>query len=107
LALDPQSVEAQSWLAIALTGRVVDGVTDTAEADIVRAEGLAGQALAAAPRSGDAHYAKGQVLRAQRRFAEAIPEYETVLAFANASARAGYLSDRAMPLPIRGGQVGS
>jgi tetratricopeptide (TPR) repeat protein len=51
------------------------------EADIVRAEGLAGQALAAAPRSGHAHYAKGQVLRAQRRFAEAIPEYETVLAF--------------------------
>ena len=39
------------------------------------------QALAAAPRSAHAHYARGQVLRAQRRFAEAIPEYETVLAF--------------------------
>jgi TolB-like protein/Flp pilus assembly protein TadD len=81
LALDPQSVEAQSWLAIALTGRVVDGISDTARADIVRAEHLAMQALAAAPRSAHAHYAKGQVLRAQRRFAEAIPEYETVLAF--------------------------
>jgi len=81
LALDPQSVEAKSWLAIALTGRVLDNVTDTAEADIVRAEHLAGLALAAAPRSAHAHYAKGQVLRAQRRFAEAIPEYETVLAF--------------------------
>jgi len=27
-----------------------------------------------------AHYAKGQVLLAQNRFEEAIPEYETVLA---------------------------
>jgi tetratricopeptide (TPR) repeat protein len=81
LALDPQSVAAQSWLAIALTGRVVDGISDTARADIVRAEHLAALALAAAPRSAHAHYAKGQVLRAQRRFAEAIPEYETVLAF--------------------------
>jgi TolB-like protein/class 3 adenylate cyclase len=81
LALDPQSVEAQSWLAIALTGRVVDGISDTARADIVRAEYLAMQALAAAPRSAYAHYAKGQVLRAQRRFGEAIPEYEIVLAF--------------------------
>jgi TolB-like protein/class 3 adenylate cyclase len=81
LVLDPRSVEAQSWLAIALTGRVLDNMTDTAKADIVRAEGLAGLALSASPRSGFAHYAKGQVLRAQRRFAEAIPAYETVLAF--------------------------
>jgi TolB-like protein len=81
LVLDPSSVEAQSWLAIALTGRVLDNMTDTAEADIVRAEGLAGLALSASPRSGFAHYAKGQVLRAQHRFAEAIPAYETVLAF--------------------------
>jgi adenylate cyclase len=81
LALDPQSVEAKSWLAIALTGRVIDAITDIAAADIERAEQLAGQALAAAPRNAYAHYARGQVLRAQRRFAEAIPEYETVLAF--------------------------
>jgi TolB-like protein/Flp pilus assembly protein TadD len=81
LELDPQSVEAQSWLAIALTGRALDGSTDTVAADIVRAEHLAGQALTAAPRNADAHYARGQVLRVQRRFAEAIPEYETVLAF--------------------------
>jgi tetratricopeptide (TPR) repeat protein len=80
LVLDPRSVEAQAWLAIALTGRVLDNMTDTAETDIVRAEGLAGLALAASPRSGFVHYAKGQVLRAQRRFAEAIPAYETVLA---------------------------
>jgi len=36
--------------------------------------------LAASPQSAAAHRAKGHVRRAQRRFAEAIPEYETVLA---------------------------
>ena len=61
--------------------RVLDGMTDTAAADIARAEGLVGQALAASPRSPFAHFAKGQVLRAQGRYAEAIPEYETALAF--------------------------
>jgi TolB-like protein/Flp pilus assembly protein TadD len=80
LALDPGSIEAQSWLANALAGRVLANMTDTAAADILRAEGLAGRALAASPRSPLPHYTKGQVLRAQRRYAEAIPEYETVLA---------------------------
>jgi hypothetical protein len=37
---------------------------------LVRAEDLAGQALAAAPGNGVAHNAKGQVLRAQREGAE-------------------------------------
>jgi TolB-like protein/class 3 adenylate cyclase/Flp pilus assembly protein TadD len=76
LAFDPQSVEAQSRLATALMGRVLDNMSDTVTADLVRAEGLAGRALAASPRSPLAHFAKGQVLRAQRRFEEAIPEYE-------------------------------
>jgi TolB-like protein len=67
LALDPRSVEAQSYLAIQLTARVLDNMTDTAAADIARAEGLAGQALASSPTGGLAHYAKGQVLRAQNR----------------------------------------
>ena len=80
LALDPGSVEAQSRLAGMLAGRVMDNTTDTATADIVRAEGLAGQALAALPHSYLVHYAKAQVLRAQRRYAEAIPEYEMALA---------------------------
>ena len=54
---------------------------DSEAADIERAKGLSVQALAASPRSPLAHYAKGQVLRAQRRFQEAIPEYETAAAF--------------------------
>jgi adenylate cyclase len=80
LALDPQSVEAQSRLATSLAARVLVNMTDTAAADILRAERLAGQALAASPRDPLAHFAEGQVLRAQGRPEEAIPEYETALA---------------------------
>jgi TolB-like protein/class 3 adenylate cyclase/tetratricopeptide (TPR) repeat protein len=81
LALDPRSSEAQSYLAIELMARVLDGMADTAAADVTRAEELAGKALAASPRSGLAHFAQGQVLRTQHRYAEAIPEYEMALAF--------------------------
>jgi TolB-like protein/class 3 adenylate cyclase/Flp pilus assembly protein TadD len=81
LALDPQSVETQSLLAgSALMGRVLNVMSDTALADIARAEGLVEQALAASPQSVVAHFAKGQVLRAQNRYEEAIREYETALA---------------------------
>jgi tetratricopeptide (TPR) repeat protein len=80
LALDPQSVAAQSYLASELAARVMGAMTDAPAADIARAEDLAGHALAASPRSPLAHSAKGQVLRAQRRFEEAITEYEMVLA---------------------------
>jgi TolB-like protein/class 3 adenylate cyclase len=88
LALDPRSAEAQSLLAGALAGRALDGMTDTATTDISRAEGLVGQALAASPRSALSHYARGQVLRAQHRWEEAIPEYETVLALNRNAAQA-------------------
>jgi adenylate cyclase len=80
LTLDPQSVEAQGLLARTLAARGMDGLTNSAEADITRAERLVWQALAATPRNPLAHYAKGQVLRAQGRCEEAIPEYETALA---------------------------
>jgi TolB-like protein/Flp pilus assembly protein TadD len=80
LALDPQSVEAQTHLAAVLVTRVDDGITDTAAADLVRAEGLVGQALAASSRSAYVHLVKGRVLRVQNRWEEAVPEYETALA---------------------------
>jgi TolB-like protein len=80
LALDRESVAAQSWLAIELAARALDSMTDTAAADIARAEDLAEQALAGSPRSALARLAKGQVLRAQHRYDEAILEYETVIA---------------------------
>jgi TolB-like protein/class 3 adenylate cyclase/Tfp pilus assembly protein PilF len=80
LAIDPRSVDAAAWLAVALTVRVTDELSDSPDADLQRAERLAAQALAAAPNYGLAHYAKAQVLRAQSRFKAAIPEYETAIA---------------------------
>ncbi len=80
LALDPRSTEARSSLAGALMSRVMSGMAESAAADIERAKGLVRQALAASPRDPLAHFAKGQVLRAQGRFEEAIPEYETAIA---------------------------
>jgi adenylate cyclase len=80
LALDPQSVEAQSRLAQLLVARVMDQMTDSAAADMERAVVLTGQALAASPRSFLPHFAKAQLLRAQGRYPDAIPEYGTALA---------------------------
>jgi adenylate cyclase len=93
LALDPGSIDAQSWLANGLAGRVLDGKSDSPAEDIKRAEALLAPALATSPRNPFLHHNKGQVLRAQAqgpfgldasartaRFAEAIPEYEIVLA---------------------------
>jgi TolB-like protein/class 3 adenylate cyclase len=79
LALDPQSVEAMSRLAHALVAGAEENMTDTAAADIARAEVLVDRALAASPRSGYAHFVKGRVLRMQHRLEEAILELETSL----------------------------
>src|SRR5262249_51982832 len=45
-----------------------------------RAEGLIDPILAARPRDVLAHLVKGTLLRAQNRFDEALPEFETALA---------------------------
>jgi adenylate cyclase len=58
LALDPQSVEAQTRLADSLVGRVLDQMTGSA--DLARSDGLVRQVLAASPRSADAHLVKGR-----------------------------------------------
>ena len=86
LALEPASVEARSLLAGTLSARAIFNFTDSAAADIARAETLVEQALAASPLSPSAHYAKGQLLYAQHRCDEAIPEFETVIAFSRNSA---------------------
>jgi TolB-like protein/DNA-binding winged helix-turn-helix (wHTH) protein/tetratricopeptide (TPR) repeat protein len=81
LQLDPNSVTAKSWLATTLMSRMFDAMADSPETDIARAKELAEEAVASSPRSPLAHFAKGMVLRAQGRDAEAIPEYEAVIAF--------------------------
>lgn len=80
LALDPHSVEAQSRLAVALSSRLLDDMSDTIDSDMEQAHQLVEQALAAAPESPLAHFAKAQLLRAQHHCEAAIPEYEAVLA---------------------------
>jgi adenylate cyclase len=80
LALDARSFEAQSWLATALAGRVLDQMSESRASDIARSETLADRALAAFPAGPLAHFAKAQVRRRQQRFEEAISEYETVVA---------------------------
>ena len=80
LELDPRSVEALSQLAHQMSGRVLTGISGQPPSDLARAQGLVDQALTASPRYAFAHFVKGQVLRAQERWEEAIPEYETALA---------------------------
>ena len=80
LMIDPRSVAAQSWLAVTLASRVLDQLSESPTSDIARAEKLIEQALATSPRSANVHFAKGQLLRAQGRCDEAIPEYETAIA---------------------------
>ena len=92
-ALDSGSLDAQRWLINGLIGRVLDGLSDSPAQDIKRAEALLATALAVAPRDPYLHYLKGQMLRAVAqgpfglspdarvaRFADAIPEYEILLA---------------------------
>ena len=93
LALDPASPEAQARLAVCLVSRVQDFIPESSKADIDRAYKLASQALMSSPRSALAHFAVADVLRTQRRYAEAISEYEAALAldrnFAHALADLG------------------
>ena len=80
LALDPQSVEAKTYLANALIGRVHEGLSGPSGVNLRRAEELVGEALTANPRYAFAHQTKGRVLQMQNHWAEAIPEFETTLA---------------------------
>jgi adenylate cyclase len=80
LALDPNSADAQAWLAAVLVVRVLDELSDFPDLDLHRAAELDASALAREPNSALAHYVRGQVLRAQGRCGEAIPEYETAIA---------------------------
>jgi tetratricopeptide (TPR) repeat protein len=54
-------------------------MTDSAAADLERADALVAQALAVAPGSALVHLVKGHVLGAQNRWEQIIPEFETAL----------------------------
>jgi adenylate cyclase len=80
-ALGPRSAEAQIWLAQRLVSGVLDFLSDSPAADLQRADELVTRALTASPNSAWAHFVRGQVLRAQSRYQEALIEYETAIAF--------------------------
>ena len=80
LARDPRSVDTQALLAIALAGRVLEQLSESVDSDIDRAERLIDAALSASPTHPLAHFAKAQILRAQRKYEAAIPEYATAIA---------------------------
>ena len=80
LTLDPSSVDAKALLALTLVGRVLEQMSDRVSADTQRADHLIQEALSTAPRHALAHFARGQLLRAQQRYEAAIPEYEAAVA---------------------------
>jgi TolB-like protein/Tfp pilus assembly protein PilF len=79
LALDPSSVAAQTWLASALVGRVLNGMSDAPDIDLQHADEAITRTLAVWPNNARAHFTEGQVRRAQSRCEEAIPEYERAI----------------------------
>ena len=80
LALDPSSVAAQTWLASTFVGRVLNGMSDDPTSDLQHADEAIARTLAVWPNNARAHFAEGQVRRAQSRYEEAIPEYERAIA---------------------------
>jgi len=80
LALDPGSIQARGLLAQALSGRVLEQMTETPAADLERAEALISDVLAASPHDPVAHLSRGRVLHAKSRYEAAIPEYERAVA---------------------------
>jgi len=72
--------DALAGLADALSGNVLDGFSDAPENDLRRSDELVSAVLAANPNNFLAHAVKAQILRAQKRYDEAIVEYETAIA---------------------------
>jgi adenylate cyclase len=79
LRVDPDSVGALTFLAYALSGRVLEQIAESGDDDLRRAAPLIDEVLAAAPGNPMAHLVRGQVLRAEQRFDAAIPEYEAAI----------------------------
>jgi class 3 adenylate cyclase/Tfp pilus assembly protein PilF len=79
-ALDPGSVDAQSFLAHALVARVLEQFSRQVRADIEAAERLIERTLTASPGHARSHFVRAHILRAQGRYEAAVPEYETAIA---------------------------
>ncbi len=80
LDADPNNVFALLTLSIKFYLPVIIGRSADPQADVKRADQLASRALALDANFSAAHSVKGNVLRAERRFDDAIAEYERALA---------------------------
>jgi tetratricopeptide (TPR) repeat protein len=80
LQLDEHFSSARLGLSDALSGRVLNGFSDAPEDDLRRADELVSRVLADDPNRSYPHRLKGNILRAQKRFDEAMFEYETDIA---------------------------
>jgi adenylate cyclase len=65
---------------LALAARVLEQITDTARADLARAEKLIEEVAIGSPNHPNLNFAKAQVLRAAHQYALAIPEYQAAIA---------------------------
>jgi tetratricopeptide (TPR) repeat protein len=80
LMRDPDSVDTQALLVVALTERVLEQISESVKDDLEYAERLIERLSASSPRHALTHFAKGHILRAHRRYEAAIPEYEAAVA---------------------------
>jgi TolB-like protein/DNA-binding winged helix-turn-helix (wHTH) protein/Flp pilus assembly protein TadD len=78
--LDGHDPRALTGLADALTSAAGDGFSDTPQDDLRRADELVSDALAIDPNYWYAHHIRGNILRYEKHYDEAMAEYETVLA---------------------------
>ena len=77
---DPNNVTALSMSSIGYTMPILLGRSTDPRADLKRADELASRAIAADTNNQYGHIAKGNVLRVERRFEDAIAEFERALA---------------------------
>jgi len=80
LDADPNNIAALAQLSIGFIFPVLIGRSTNPRADLKRADELASRAIAVDANYAWGHFAKGNVLRVERRFADAIAEFERALA---------------------------
>ena len=80
LDADPNNIAALAQLSIGFIFPVLIGRSTDPQADLKRADELASRAIAVDANYAWGHFAKGNVLRVERRFADAIAEFERALA---------------------------
>jgi adenylate cyclase len=80
LQIDPHDSRALADYAFKFNNRLLDLQSSDREADIRQADALVSRALAADPNAYGAHFARAELLLAQRRFEEAAAESERTLA---------------------------